>query len=132
MIEVKKAVVCKAMQLEECSVSREMILRYVSKTVRSILRKVLLMEVVPTAVKQELESQKLLEQGLGLELDTRFSLQRIFFPTSVTNIDDTHIIWAIFVSFRIVYFDQIQVFLAIRDFRTRTTVHVVSWPLLQH
>ena len=79
MIEVKKAVVCKAMQLEECSVSREMILRYVSKTVRSILRKVLLMEVVPTAVKQELESQKLLEQGLGLELDTRFSLQRIFF-----------------------------------------------------
>ena len=62
------------MQLEECSVSREMILRYVSKTVRSILRKVLMMEVVPTAIKQELESQKLLEQGLGLELDTRSSL----------------------------------------------------------
>ena len=73
-IEVKKAVLCKAMQLEECSVSREMILRYVSKTVRSILRKVLMMEVVPTAIKQELESQKLLEQGLGLELDTRSSL----------------------------------------------------------
>ena len=66
------------MQLEECSVSREMILRYVSKTVRSILRKVLLMEVVPTAIKQELESQKLLEQGLGLELDTRSCHQRIF------------------------------------------------------
>ena len=33
-----------------------------------------MMEVVPTAIKQELESQKLLEQGLGLELDTRSSL----------------------------------------------------------
>jgi len=89
-IEVKKAVLCKAMQLEECSVSREMILRYVSKTVRSILRKVLMMEVVPTAIKQELESQKLLGQGLGLELDTSHGADQSFTQVSSPGESDYH------------------------------------------
>lgn len=45
--------------------SHDLMVRHVDKTVRSVLRRVLLMDVAPSV----LESQNLLEQGLGLLLN---------------------------------------------------------------
>ena len=62
VIYVKATVVSKALNN---TTNHDQMVKHVDKTVRSVLRRVLLMDVVPSV----LESQNLLEQGLGLKLN---------------------------------------------------------------